>query len=78
VYIDDYSGCTTSGPCSPVHTWKVPDTYANGSNPCTLTSFQENGRLTRSANGALLTLYCFKNVTGTTLGVTYFRCASAS
>jgi hypothetical protein len=73
VYIDDYSGCTTAGPCTPVHSWTLPNKTSSGVNPCTLTSYQENGRLSRSANGALLTLYCFKNATGTSVGATYYR-----
>ena len=67
-YIDDYSGCTTTGPCALMHTWAAPST---GTTACTLPPQIEAGRLSRSSNGALLSFYCVRNATGVTLGATY-------
>ena len=68
VFIDDYSDCVATGPCARAHTWTVPN---SGSGACTLPPNQEAGRLSRSANGALLTWYCVRNNTGTGLGATF-------
>ena len=68
VFIDDYSDCVDSPACLRWHSWSLP---ASGAGACTLPPQVEAGRLSRSANNALLSLYCVRNASGTVLGATF-------
>lgn len=75
ITIDDYSGCqpsadtSFSNTCSAVRSIDVPSTAtgAQGYYPCTLGTNAESGRLSKSADGLLVTFYCFRQYAGTTL-----------
>ena len=77
INIDDFGGClpsddsSYSSTCSAVRTLEVPSQsqgYGDQNTfPCTLGTNAESGRLSKSADGLLVTFYCFRQYAGITL-----------